>query len=491
MARSGTAERWPDDRSRSRRALPTPTAGWEALQPTEEEPLRLPQTPFGRFAFAHGVAAGGDALVTLALANSLFFSLAPTAARSKLLLYLLITLTPFTLLSPFIGPLIDRFPEWRRHFVVGSSFARAFVCVLMAQHLDSVLLFPEAFAILALSKGYAVARSSLTPTVVAHEELLVRANARLSIVGGLMGMIVLLPGALLSKAFGGAGVLWLASVVFVGAALAALRIVTPYDPTQQAASTTGGSGRGSASKNPTAKGGLGANGSAGTNGPVPVDAHAARSVFTAANRRAVTIRVSAASMAIVRWAVGFLTFLLLFEFRRRGAELVWFGLAATASAVGLQLGALLAPALRKSASEERIIVGSLGVVGVAGLLGMLMGGHGTAAICAGLVGLASQTGRLAFDSLVQRDGDHAVRGSAFARFETRFQLMWVVGALVPTIIALPRFVGFLLLLLSAAAGLAIAIIGEPALERINDVQRGAKQKWRRPIRADLPDDNEF
>jgi hypothetical protein len=35
-----------------------------------------------------------------------------------------------------------------------------------------------------------------------------------------------------------------------------------------------------------------------------------------------------------------------------------------------------------------------------------------------------------FDSLVQRDAPDAARGRAFARFETRFQLVWVVGAVV-------------------------------------------------------------
>ena len=37
---------------------------------------------------------------------------------------------------------------------------------------------------------------------------------------------------------------------------------------------------------------------------------------------------------------------------------------------------------------------------------------------------------MAFDSLVQRDGAEAARGRAFARFETRFQLAWVVGGVI-------------------------------------------------------------
>ncbi|HLK43630.1 MAG TPA: MFS transporter, partial [Thermoleophilia bacterium] len=56
----------------------------------------------------------GDVLVTLALANSLFFSVKPDEARTKVALYLLITMVPFTLLAPLIGPLLDRLRGGRR-----------------------------------------------------------------------------------------------------------------------------------------------------------------------------------------------------------------------------------------------------------------------------------------------------------------------------------------------------------------------------------------
>jgi hypothetical protein len=55
----------------------------------------------------------------------------------------------------------------------------------------------------------------------------------------------------------------------------------------------------------------------------------------------------------------------------------------------------------------------------------------TALLVAALaIATAASAGRLAFDSLVQRDGADAARGRAFARFETRFQLAWVLGGLI-------------------------------------------------------------
>jgi hypothetical protein len=69
--------------------------------------------------------------------------------------------------------------------------------------------------------------------------------------------------------------------------------------------------------------------------------------------------------------------------------------------------------------------------------------------CAVSVGAAS--GRLAFDSLVQREAPEAARGRTFARFETRFQLAWVGGAFIPSAIpGLPGRLGFLLLAIALA-----------------------------------------
>src|SRR5215210_1188257 len=72
---------------------------------------------------------------------------------------------------------------------------------------------------------------------------------------------------------------------------------------------------------------------------------------------------------------------------------------------------------------------------------------------AGIVGLSASAGKLAFDAIVQRDAPDANRGRSFARFETRFQLVWVVGAFLPVVVPLPARVGFLVV--AGAAGFAL------------------------------------
>ena len=57
-------------------------------------------------------------------------------------------------------------------------------------------------------------------------------------------------------------------------------------------------------------------------------------------------------------------------------------------------------------------------------------GRPSLSIAAFAIAGGAACGRLVFDSLVQRDAPDAARGRAFARFETRFQIVWVVGGVL-------------------------------------------------------------
>ena len=65
-----------------------------------------------------------------------------------------------------------------------------------------------------------------------------------------------------------------------------------------------------------------------------------------------------------------------------------------------------------------------------GVLALAIGGVVGAAALGFVVGVSNTAGKLAFDSIVQRDAPDANRGRLFAKFETRFQLIWVVGAMI-------------------------------------------------------------
>jgi len=102
-----------------------------------------------------------------------------------------------------------------------------------------------------------------------------------------------------------------------------------------------------------------------------------------------------------------------------------------ASGAGNLAGVLLAPQLRRRLREEVILVGSLLVPGLVALLSARDATKFGITLTAAALAFGSAAGKVAFDSLVQRDGPEELYGRAFARFETRFQLTWVAGALIP------------------------------------------------------------
>jgi hypothetical protein len=68
------------------------------------------------------------------------------------------------------------------------------------------------------------------------------------------------------------------------------------------------------------------------------------------------------------------------------------------------------------------------------------------------VGVAGTVAKPSFDALVQRHVRETDQGRAFARFETRLQLFWVVGSFIPVVLSLPIPAGNLVMAITAAAG---------------------------------------
>jgi MFS family permease len=385
--------------------------GWNPLGKPDRRRGQGGQSPFARMAVAHVLAMAGDTLVTMALAGSLFFSISPQAARGRVALYLLLTMAPFAVVAPFLGPVLDRTQAGRRLIFIAASASRAVICVSMANHLQSLWLFPEAFGVLVLSKAHMVTKSALVPSTVADDDELVTANSRLAVLSVLAGFAAAIPGVIVLKVgfLGGPWVVRLAAVVFAAAAIAAVRVPKPH-----------------------------------RTAPAAVRERAEEELH------AITVRMAATGMAVLRAAVGFLTFFVAFAFRSRGAPSWWFGVVLVSSLVGTLVGNVAAPPLRRFLVEERILLGGLLLVAVVGVFAGRT--HGLVAYClvAAATGVAAAAGKLAFDSIVQRDAPDAVRGRTFARFETRFQLVWVAGAFLPVVLKISTEVGIDIIALGCA-----------------------------------------
>ncbi|HEY1118889.1 MAG TPA: MFS transporter [Acidimicrobiales bacterium] len=388
--------------------------GWRSLPPPRQGAEAFEVTPFGRLARAHATAVAGDTLVTIALAGTLFFSIDVAEARGEVFLYLALTMAPFAVVAPLVGPALDRAAGGRRWMVIASSGLRALVCLLMVDHVDSLLLFPLAFLLLVLAKSYHVAKSALVPTVVHSHEGLVEANSKLSLISGIVGFIAAVPGGLLLRVGGSEWVLALAAVVFAVGAGVSWRI-----PKLQVADEP-------------------------------------ESSEAKAELRGAGVLLAASAMALLRGIVGFLTFLLAFALRTDGSPTWHFGVVIALSGIGSFLGAAVAPPLRRQTSEEHIISGSLVLVAVLAVAGTWIGSLPGSAVVALSVGIGAACAKQAFDSIVQRDAPDANRGRSFARFETRFQLVWVGGAILG-VVPMPTWLGFLLVAgTSAFAGISYA-----------------------------------
>jgi MFS family permease len=387
-----------------------PAGGWQ--------PLRSGSgtfDPFTRLARTHAASAAGDALLAIGLAGSLFFSISPEAARERVALYLLLTMAPFAVVAPVLGPLIDQHRGGRRSMVILSLGGRSVLCLLIADHIDGVLLFPLAFGALVLGKAYGVARASLVPAVVDHEKELVQANARLTLVAGLVGFAVAPVGVIVLQV-GAAWVMLVAAVVFGAGTVLSLQLL----PARPVAPST----------------------------DVERD-----------ELRGAGVLLAAGAMAVLRGTVGFLSFLIAFALRNDDAPTWWFGIIVATAAVGALSGALVAPVLRRWIREERILLASLIAVSFVALLAMQTGSRVSAALLAGFLGIAASAGRLCFDAIVQRDAPDADRARSFARFETRFQLAWVLGALIPVVVSMPLTFGFGVIAIACTVAAATYLTG--------------------------------
>lgn len=385
------------------------------------------RSKFQQLAFTHAAMIGGEAAMVVALADSFFFDVDPAGARSKVLGFLLVSFAPFLLLAPLIGPAIDRVRGGRRFIVQAVAAARIVLQLLMVQFADDVVLFLLVFVALVLQKTYTVSKSALVPAVVRSERELVEANSKLGVIAGISGAVAVVPAAALQVTLGTSATLVYGALLFGVAFVMALGLpeelrVTPHTPSAATpeATTTG-------------------------------------------------LQLAWVAMLILRASAGFMLFHLAFQFRGQPDEKTLIGAAVALSAIGTMVGNATAPRLRSVLHEERMITVALVLPAVAGTVAAVVGGAWMGIAVAAVVNLSAALCRLSFESIVQRDGPATNRGQAFARFETRFQLGWVIAALIPVLLEMPGSIGYLLV--GAVTGAAVVnyraglAAGTPAVSR--------------------------
>ncbi|MFD0070087.1 MFS transporter, partial [Streptomyces sp. NPDC127574] len=174
------------------------------------------ESGLGKLIELHAVNGAGDVMITVALASTVFFSVPTDEARGRVALYLGITMAPFALLAPVIGPLLDRLPHGRRAAMAGSMLARAMLALMLAGAVVSGTfeLYPAALGVLVASKAYGVVRSAVVPRLLPPNFSLVKANSRVTL-GGLLATGVAAPVGALLQSLGARYPLYGAFVIFI------------------------------------------------------------------------------------------------------------------------------------------------------------------------------------------------------------------------------------------------------------------------------------
>jgi hypothetical protein len=387
------------------RSATSPARRWHEIARSARHGLRperlFGRPPFDRLAHGHGLITAADAFFGVSLAGSLFFSVSVDAARPRILLYLLVTMAPFAIVAPFIGPFVDRLPGGQRALIAVTCAGRGIVCFSLAGELRTLLFYPLAFAVLVLGKTYSVAKNTLVPRLVGDPDALVEANSRLSRLATYSGGLAAAAGVGLLNVADAAWALRGGGVLYLAAAALSLRLPRPR--------------------------------------------HAARTPRAVERRElhAAGLRRAASAMGALRGAVGFVLFFLAMGLKRSGDPSWFFGAVFAAHAVGGFAGTFVAPRVRRSVREEYLLVSALAVLAGVSLFASLGPGRLAVVVVALVLGLSANAGRQAFDSLVQRDAPDVERGRLFARFEARFQLSWVLGALLAVAAQPPVWAGLL------------------------------------------------
>jgi hypothetical protein len=176
--------------------------------------------------------------------------------------------------------------------------------------------------------------------------------------------------------------------------------------------------------------------------------------------------VSQAGLAVagLRATAGFLTALLVFALRQQGAPLAWYGAAALAAVAANLGGALMAPRVRRLGPERRLVAGSALLVGATAIVVTQfpdLRRRLAALLLVVVLGFGASIAKTAFDAIVQQEVPPGQRTTLFARLEGLFQAAWVLGALVPTLLALPLLAGFVVVAAVVLLAGAVVILPLP------------------------------
>lgn len=382
----------------------------------------------------HALQSAGDATITVALAGSLFFSVPTHEARSRVALYLLVTMAPFAVVAPVLGPLLDRFRRGRRTALAVTMIARAVLALLIGHSLaagngssvaQALTLYPAALGVLVASKAYGIARSAAVPRLVPAGMTLVQANSRLTLAGVIAPAVAGSVAVAVATTLGHRTELFLGAVVYVLAAVMSLRLPATAD-----------------------------------GGAEPAGAQQSTGGLVLLGKVGGDVRHALRSAAALRWLSGFMLLFGAFLVRVHPLGGLSPSVCLGALALGIGLGNVLGTTLgprTATIDPSQLAVILLAATTAACVVTIFDFDIVTVFAVALVAAAAAAVSKLALDATIQLRIDDEVRTSTFARSETTLQLAWVVGGATGILLPTRASVGFTVAAGVLGAALAVAL----------------------------------
>ena len=370
--------------------------------------------PFHRLTAAVATHAAGDVMVAVALANTMFFAAPTDAARQQVVLYLALAMLPVALLTPVVDGLLARHVGQLRHTLVASAAIRAGLAFALIGAADTAALYPLAIGLLVTSRVHGIARVAYVPEILPSDRSLVWANTWLSAtvnVGGALGAVVATGVVALTGSSSGA---LAAAVACYG--LSTLVVFTPL---------------------------------AGELAVAPAERELELDP-EAAKLPARTVAAGLA-LAVIRFATGFLTFLLAFAAKDDPAQ---FSAIVAAAVIGGALGTFTASAARQlmpTWALPPVLLAVLAAVSASAAVDV----HSVWGFAVALTSaFAWSAGKISFDGVTQQLTCPRGRRRVVSRYTVGFQICWIVGAAAALVPVDPTYA-----LTALAVGCTLGVVG--------------------------------
>ncbi|TAM71566.1 MAG: MFS transporter [Mycobacterium sp.] len=400
-----------------------------------------------------------DAAMAVALANTLFFAAATGESKGRVALYLLITIAPFAVIAPLIGPALDRLQHGRRVALAASFALRTVLALVLILNYDgasgsypSMVLYPCALAMMVFSKSFSVLRSAVTPRVMPPSIDLVRVNSRLTMFGLLGGTIA--GGAIAggvefvcTHLFKLPGALLVVVVVTIAGASLSMRIPRWVEVTAGEVPATLSYRQDSE----------------------PLRRSWSEAVKKVPRKTTATLRqplgrniiTSLWGNCTIKVMVGFLFLYPAFVAKAHDAsgwaQIAILGVIGAAAGIGNFVGNFTSARL-KLGRPAVLVVRCTVAVSAAALAASVAGNLMLAAVATLVTSGASAIAKASLDASLQNDLPEESRASGFGRSESTLQLAWVFGGALGVLVYTDLWVGFTAVTALLIPGLAQTLV---------------------------------